>query len=81
MYLERSGSFMAAIVLALGLVVATVIGGFFFVKGKRGDQTITVTGSARKRIKSDLVIWRWQFLIRRRCCLKPTARFRSQCRK
>jgi len=28
------------------------------VKGKRGDQTITVTGSARKRIKSDLVIWR-----------------------
>ena len=58
MYLERSGSFMAAVVLAVGLVVATVIGGWFFVKGKRGDQTITVTGSARKRIKSDLVIWR-----------------------
>ncbi len=49
---------MAAVVLAVGLVVATVIGGWFFVKGKRGDQTITVTGSARKRIKSDLVIWR-----------------------
>src|ERR671913_150537 len=58
MYLERSGSFMAAVVLAVGLVVATVIGGWFFVKGKRGDQTITVTGSARKRITSDLVIWR-----------------------
>src|SRR5215212_3063790 len=58
MYLERSGSFMAAVVLAVALVVATVIGGWFFVKGKRGDQTITVTGSARKRIKSDLVIWR-----------------------
>jgi len=58
MYLERSGSFMAAVVLAVGLVVATVIGGWFFVKGKRGDQTITVTGSARKRIKSDLVIWK-----------------------
>jgi hypothetical protein len=58
MYLERSGSFMAAVVLALGLIVATTIGGFFFVKAKRGDQTITVTGSARKRIKSDLVIWR-----------------------
>src|SRR5215218_6958087 len=58
MYFERSGSFMAAVVLAVGLVISTLIGGWFFVKGKRGDQTITVTGSARKRIKSDLVIWR-----------------------
>lgn len=48
---------MGAVVLAVGLIVATTIGGWFFVKGKRGDQTITVTGSARKRIKSDLVIW------------------------
>jgi len=54
---ERSGLF-AALALALGLVLASVIGGSYFVKGKRGDQTITVTGSARKRIKSDLVIWR-----------------------
>src|SRR5215207_9667354 len=58
MYVERSGSFMAAVVVAVGLVLSTVIGGWFFVKGKRGDQTITVTGSARKRIKSNLVIWR-----------------------
>ena len=28
-----------------------------FVKGKRGDQNIVVTGSARKRIRSDPVIW------------------------
>ena len=49
---------MSAVVLAVGLIVATVIGGWFFVQGKRGDQTITVTGSARKRITSDLVIWR-----------------------
>jgi uncharacterized protein len=54
----RSATVLAAVVLAVGLVVATIIGGWFFVKGKRGDQTITVTGSARKRIKSDLVIWR-----------------------
>ena len=58
MYETRSGSFMGAVVLAVGLVVATTIGGWFFVKGKRGDQTITVTGSARKRIKSDLVVWK-----------------------
>lgn len=58
MYLERSGSFIAAVVVAVALVVSTVIGGWFFVKGKRGDQTITVTGSARKRITSDLVVWK-----------------------
>jgi len=58
MYETRSGTFMGAVVLAVGLVVATTIGGWFFVKGKRGDQTITVTGSARKRITSDLVVWR-----------------------
>jgi len=55
---ERFGGAGAGIALAIGLVIASVIGGWAFVKGKRGDQTITVTGSARKRIKSDLVIWR-----------------------
>ncbi len=55
---ERSGTFMAGLALAIGIVIATVIGGWFFVKGKRGDQTITVTGSAKQRITSDLVIWR-----------------------
>ncbi len=56
---ERFGpGFGAGIALAIGLVLASVIGGWAFVKGKRGDQTITVTGSARKRIRSDLVIWK-----------------------
>lgn len=56
---ERFGSgFGAGLALAIGLVIASVIGGVAFVKGKQGDQTITVTGSARKRIKSDLVIWK-----------------------
>jgi len=54
----RSGTFLGGVALAVGLVIASAIGGWAFVKGKRGDQTITVTGSARKRIKSDLVIWR-----------------------
>ena len=49
---------MAGVALAIGMVIASSIGGWFFVKGKRGDQTIDVTGSAKKRIKSDLVIWR-----------------------
>jgi len=56
---DRVGSnFPAAVVLALGLIFASAIGGWAFVKGKRSDQSVTVTGSARKRIKSDLVIWR-----------------------
>ena len=56
---ERLGSGLGAgVALALGLVLASMIGGWAFVKGKRGDQTIVVTGSARKRIRSDLVIWR-----------------------
>lgn len=56
---ERFGSgFGAGVALAIGLVIASVIGGLAFIKGKQGDQTITVTGSARKRIKSDLVIWK-----------------------
>ena len=55
---ERSGVFAAGLALAVGLVLASTIGGWFFVKGKRSDQTITVTGSAKERIRSDLVIWK-----------------------
>ncbi len=55
---ERSGVLAAGIALAVGLVIASAVGGWAFVSGKRGDQTITVTGSAKKRIRSDLVIWK-----------------------
>jgi len=49
---------LAAVALAIGIVTASFIGGWFFVKGKRGDQAINITGSAKRRIKSDLVIWK-----------------------
>jgi len=56
---DRFGpTFLAAVALALGLVLAALIFGWFFLQARQGDQTITVTGSARKRIKSDLVIWK-----------------------
>ncbi|MGE5455049.1 MAG: SIMPL domain-containing protein, partial [Methylocystaceae bacterium] len=48
---------VVALILALGLIVSSwvVIGGL--VKIKSGDNAITVTGSAKKQIKSDLVVW------------------------
>lgn len=49
--------FNAGVALALGLVMSSLIFGWFFAKSRKGDELITVTGSARKRIKSDLVVW------------------------
>ena len=44
--------------LALGLVVSSMILGWAYTKSKKGEEeAITVTGSARMRIKSDLVVW------------------------
>lgn len=45
------------VALALGLVISSLIFGWFYSKTKKGDEAITVTGSAKKRIKSDLVVW------------------------
>lgn len=45
------------VALAIGLVLSSIIFGWFYTKTKKGDEAITVTGSARKRIKSDLVTW------------------------
>ena len=47
----------AAIVLAMGTIVAASIGAWAFVHVKTSDQTIVVTGSARRRIKSDMINW------------------------
>jgi uncharacterized protein len=49
--------FNAGIALALGLVVSSIILGWSYTSKKSGDEAVTVTGSARKRIKSDLVVW------------------------
>jgi hypothetical protein len=40
------------------LVLSSIVGAWAYTHAKNGDQVITVTGSARKRIKSDLVVWR-----------------------
>jgi hypothetical protein len=55
---ERNNYWLnAGVALALGLVMSSVIFGWFYSKTKKGDDAITVTGSAKKRIKSDLVVW------------------------
>ena len=54
---ERNYWFNAGVALALGLVMSSLIFGYFYSKTKKGDEAITVTGSAKKRITSDLVVW------------------------
>ncbi len=49
--------FNAGVALAIGLVLSSIIFGWFFSKTRKGDEAITVTGSAKKRISADLVLW------------------------
>lgn len=49
--------FNGGVALAIGLVLSSFIFGWFYSTAKKGDEAITVTGAAKKRIKSDLVIW------------------------
>lgn len=43
--------------LGLGLVLSSLILGWSYTASKKGDDSITVTGSAKRRIASDLVVW------------------------
>ncbi|HMJ09150.1 MAG TPA: SIMPL domain-containing protein [Pyrinomonadaceae bacterium] len=54
---ERNYWLNAGVALAIGLVMSSIIFGWFYSKTKKGDEAITVTGSAKKRITSDLVVW------------------------
>lgn len=55
---ERSWTYYnSGTALAIGVVLASLIFGWFYSSAKKGDDAITVTGSAKKRITSDLVIW------------------------
>lgn len=54
--MNKDGRFLGAIALACGLVVSTVVGARAMVRIK-SDETIQVTGSAKRRIRSDLIVW------------------------
>ncbi|HEY0659472.1 MAG TPA: SIMPL domain-containing protein [Pyrinomonadaceae bacterium] len=54
---RKNNWFNSGVALAIGLVLSSFILGWFYTNTKKGDEAVTVTGSARKRIKSDLVVW------------------------
>src|SRR5687768_1046467 len=56
---ENNGNwFNLGTALAVGMIISSLILGWAYKNTKKGDdEAITVTGSARKRIKSDLVVW------------------------
>jgi hypothetical protein len=43
--------------LGLAIVLSSLIFGWFYSNKQKGDEAITVTGSAKRRISSDLVVW------------------------
>ncbi len=55
--LNRNYWLNGGVALAMGLVLSATIFGWFYSTAKRGDEAITVTGSAKRRITSDLVVW------------------------
>jgi hypothetical protein len=55
---ERNNYWLnTGVALAIGLVASSLIFGWFFTKTKKDNDAIIVTGAARARIKSDLVLW------------------------
>lgn len=58
---SSSGHIGAAIVLAAGMALATMIGSWTFYSVRSFDNTLQVTGSARKTVTSDAAKWTGQF--------------------
>ncbi|HMQ05318.1 MAG TPA: SIMPL domain-containing protein [Pyrinomonadaceae bacterium] len=58
MTLEKlNGFYNSGLSLAIGLVISSLILGWAYSGTKKSDEAITVTGSAKRRITSDLVVW------------------------
>jgi len=53
-----NGNLPSALALSTAIVISSITGSWAFLHAKRYELTIRVTGSAKKRIKSDLMIWR-----------------------
>lgn len=51
-------NYKAAIIVAVALVLAVIVGGIFYTTKTVGGNTLTVTGSAKMEATADNVIWR-----------------------
>jgi hypothetical protein len=60
-----SPTFWGSVVLAAGLVASALIGGMAVERLRRAGDEITVTGSSRKPITSDLAMWRGSISVQR----------------
>ncbi len=58
---KKSNLIIVASILALGLILSSFIVSNSMVKLKTAGNTITVTGSAKQQIKSDLAVWNGSF--------------------
>jgi len=56
--MNEGRSLLTVLAIPVAIVLAAGLGSWAFVKSKRGEQTITVTGSAKRQITSDFVVWR-----------------------
>lgn len=54
-------TWFSALVLGIFLLVSTLSGAAVYLKGKRADDAITVTGSSKRAVISDRVKWTTQF--------------------
>ena len=54
---RKGGAAFPALLLALGMVLAAVVFGGFFLAARRGDATVQVVGSATQGFESDVVKW------------------------
>ena len=53
-----NGNFRAALALSLAIFLSATIWSWTFLHAKKLDQNVSVTGSSKKRIRSDLVLWK-----------------------
>jgi hypothetical protein len=58
-------TFWGAVVLAAGVVIAALVGSMAVERLRRAGDEITVTGSSRKPITSDLAMWRGSVSVQR----------------
>ncbi|MGE5390827.1 MAG: SIMPL domain-containing protein [Deltaproteobacteria bacterium] len=58
---NNSPLIIVAVILALGLVLSAYVAGSSLVKAKEAANSISITGSAKKQIKSDLAVWKGSF--------------------